>query len=507
MSDHSSLTTPLLDKVIQHSEEGIIYAVAVRTSQGLIKDFRCVFFNEVVQDILNKTDEALSESTVRSLFSSQKSYSNLMVGYRKVVKNDENAENSVHFDDGQTLKRIRIRAVKYEDGILMYIDDVTLVWEMLAANFRSQNSYYLLMSHLPGIELALVDKELTLDILQGSPFKLFQGDIPLAETQNMTEMLGEKMEPLLPLFELAFQNEKQQKEISDGEDLYRMSFIPFLGNKSPIAYVLVLLEDISSIKISQSELRNKIYALESANESLEQFAYVASHDLQEPLRKIRAFGDRLSSKYASALEGSGQDYIERMQNAAARMQTLIDDLLRYSRVGRVAEELQPVDLEEMVYHILSDMETTIEDTQAVIHIKSLPVVQGEASQFRQLFQNLISNAIKFRMEGKHPEIYITAEEVQADAPGRALEDVEGWAESASYYKLTIKDNGIGFDEKYLDRIFNIFQRLHGRSEYQGTGIGLAICRKIVENHGGYITAASKPGEGATFIIVLPVFKN
>lgn len=244
--------------------------------------------------------------------------------------------------------------------------------------------------------------------------------------------------------------------------------------------------DISDRKLAEEELKAYAAKLEISNRELQDFAYVASHDLQEPLRKIQAFGDRLNSKYGDVLTDKGRDYLARMQNAAARMQTLIQDLLSFSRITTKARPYAPVNLKEIATAVVSDLEVRVEETGATVEIVNLPTLDADALQMRQLFQNLISNALKFHKEDLSPLVKLEA------------------ARQGNMYEIKVIDNGIGFEEKYSDRIFTIFQRLHGRSAYEGTGIGLAVCRKIVERHGGTITARSTPGEGATFIFTLPV---
>jgi signal transduction histidine kinase len=229
--------------------------------------------------------------------------------------------------------------------------------------------------------------------------------------------------------------------------------------------------------------------LKRSNRELQDFAYIASHDLQEPLRKIQAFGERLETRYAQALGEEGRQYVERMSNDAARMQTMINDLLAYSRVNTRGRAFEPVDLGKVVQEAISDLQIRIEETGARIEIGELPVVEGDALQLHQLFQNLIGNSIKFHKPDEPPVVQVTARK-----PERGASQVE----------IIVEDDGIGFDEKYLDRIFDPFQRLHGRGVYEGSGIGLSICRKIVERHGGGITAKSKPGVGAAFHVTLPV---
>jgi PAS domain S-box-containing protein len=233
--------------------------------------------------------------------------------------------------------------------------------------------------------------------------------------------------------------------------------------------------------------------LARSNEELEQFAYVASHDLQEPLRKIRAFGDRLEACCGAVLSGEGRDYLNRMENAAGRMQTLIDDLLTYSRVTTQGRPFVPVDLGQIVTEVLSDLEVRIEQTGATIQVGELGTIEADPAQMRRLLQNLIGNALKFRRAEAPLEVWITGELVEDKTPG-----------GGRYYRLEVRDNGIGFDDKYAERIFAVFQRLHTREEYEGTGMGLAICRKIVDRHGGTIAARGRPGEGASFVVALPV---
>jgi PAS domain S-box-containing protein len=246
--------------------------------------------------------------------------------------------------------------------------------------------------------------------------------------------------------------------------------------------------DISDRKQSEEKLEALAGELERSNKELEQFAHIASHDLQEPLRKIQAFGNMLVTKNSDKLDEQGKDYILRIQNAAKRMSELIRDLLKYSRVATRAEPLETVDLEEAVMEVIADLEIRIKRSGANVEVLELPVVKAVKSQMRQLFQNIISNALKFHGE-EQPRIRIRSQFTDDNC------------------QMFVEDNGIGFDEAYVDRIFMPFPRLHGRSAYEGTGMGLAICRKIVERHGGSIIAKSKPGKGSTFIITLPVKQN
>lgn len=268
---------------------------------------------------------------------------------------------------------------------------------------------------------------------------------------------------------------------------------------------VVMFKDITERKLAGEALTRKAEELARSNAELEQFAFVASHDLQEPLRKIQAFGDRLKAKCDAANLTDGRDYLDRMQSAAARMQTLIFDLLTFSRVISRTEPFVPINLNNVVRDILSDLEVRIEKTGGRVEVEELPTIEADATQMRQLLQNLIGNALKFHVPGKPPVVRVTSRMLPVPA---TFSTPDGTNDAPSpMCEITVADNGIGFEEKYLDKIFAVFQRLHGRQEYEGTGIGLAVCRRIVDRHNGNITARSKPGEGATFIITLPLKKK
>ncbi len=253
-----------------------------------------------------------------------------------------------------------------------------------------------------------------------------------------------------------------------------------------------LTREVAERRRAEQALVAKTAELERSNRELEQFAYVASHDLQEPLRKIVGFGDRLEAHYGAALDAEARDYLHRMADAALRMQALIVALLNYARVTTAGKPFEPVDLGEVLTEVIGDLEMRIEQTEAQVEVGELGTVEADPVQMRQLFQNLVGNAIKFHAPERPPVVRVWGELLPAGADG-----------AGDYYQVAVQDNGIGFDEKHLEEIFGVFRRLHGRGEYEGTGIGLAICRKIVERHAGTITADSVPSEGSTFKVVLP----
>ena len=242
---------------------------------------------------------------------------------------------------------------------------------------------------------------------------------------------------------------------------------------------------------ANQELNAFSLRLEQTNRELQDFASVASHDLQEPLRKVQTFGDRLRSTAREAMDEQARNYLDRMLTATKRMQSLIEDLLKFARITSHTQPFSPVDLTQVLREVLSDLEVRIVETNAQVEVDKLPTIEADSIQMHQLLLNLLGNALKFHQEGKRPAIRIYVENPD-------LRPADGM------FRLVVEDQGIGFDEKYLDRIFTVFQRLHGIAEYEGTGVGLAICRKIAQRHGGNITAKSTPGRGASFVVALPL---
>jgi PAS domain S-box-containing protein len=285
------------------------------------------------------------------------------------------------------------------------------------------------------------------------------------------------------------------RRASDGSHRWHLiRGVPLRDAAGTIVQWVGTMIDIDDQKRQSAVLENLVHErtieLERSNRELELFASIASHDLQEPLRKIQAFGDRLQHQCASDLSDTGRDYLQRILGSAGRMRNLINDLLTFSRVTTNARPFAPVDLDSVVRDVLGDIEDQIMTTGGRVEVDPLPSIDADATQMRQLFQNLISNGLKFHKEGVPPIVRISAR-------------LAGAGPETGHCEIRVEDNGIGFDTVYGDRIFQVFQRLHGRSQYEGTGIGLAICRKITERHRGQIFAESTPGVGSTFVVSLP----
>ncbi|MFQ5443419.1 MAG: PAS domain S-box protein, partial [Nitrospinales bacterium] len=303
-----------------------------------------------------------------------------------------------------------------------------------------------------------------------------------------TEFTAEEFNKLIaPLYQgtksmVVFETVHKRK---DGT-LYPVEIRLQLSRKEKPSLFVAIVQDITERHRAEEDLKRYAHELEITNQELKDFAHIASHDLQEPLRKVIAFGDRLRTTYADNLDKRGKDYIERMQNATHRMRQLIDDLLLFSGINVKEVCYEPVDLNQVVREVLTDLDFRIEETRGKVDVKTLPTIEVDAVQMRQLFQNLISNALKFHRNNAPPEITISSRNSESGK-----------------WEILVEDNGIGFEDKYLDRMFKPFQRLTTNKSFNGSGIGLAIRQRIVTRHHGDITAFGQPEQGSKFIITLP----
>jgi PAS domain S-box-containing protein len=283
------------------------------------------------------------------------------------------------------------------------------------------------------------------------------------------------------------------------EKIFHSKAKAVLGDDGQLLKLLGVTSDVTRVSRFRKEIESYVAELNRSNKELEEFAYVASHDLQEPLRKIVTFSDRLLAKFEDVLGAEGVAYLSRMTVATANMRILIDNLLEFSRVTRSVDAFVLTDLNNILEDARSELELKIEEAKATIIQETLPDIVCNGPQIRQLFVNLLANSLKFRRPDVETRIHIAAH-----ALTQAEKIAEGFHVNREYFSISITDNGIGFEEEYAERIFLIFQRLHGKSEYPGSGVGLAICKKIVDQHGGSIRADSTPGKGSVFTVFLPV---
>lgn len=288
-----------------------------------------------------------------------------------------------------------------------------------------------------------------------------------------------------------------------GNEFYVSLTISKTTQNKATAFV-AFLSDITEQKNNQFDLERKTRELERSNANLEEFAHAASHDLKEPIRKVQTFASRLKITLADKMTADEMNYFNRLETAARRMGLLVDDLLEYSHVSQGGDAVETIDLNEVLHIVQEDLEVLIEEKKAHFHVDQLPTIVGHRRQIQQLFQNLLANALKYTKPGTNAAIKINFSQVSGRDIALNLPAEEAHKQ---FYVISIQDNGIGFEQKDADRIFKMFQRLHGSAEYKGTGVGLSIVRKVVENHKGYIMAEGKPNEGATFNVFLPVVEN
>lgn len=501
----------LLDRVLNHSQNGIVLLEPVHDGDQALCDFRVIMANESALRLTRISQEYLqTHSLLSQIDSSSLTDINLFTAYADTLATGQpsRVEHYVlRFDLWYD-----VSAARLGENLVVTFQDITATKK---AAFARQEQSDLIESVLNGsLNGLMMFKALRDDEGQVIDLEIrFANEAAASLTGLSTEaMIGRKLRSFFPTMFTNGLFEQYVQTIETGTSYRTESYYEADGLKGWYEIlaarfsdgVLVSFINITPSKRYQQDLQKYIEELQRSNKNLEQFAYIASHDLQEPLRKITAFGEVLQNQYQDTLGKAGFDLIDRMRSAAQRMNMLIQDLLTFSRISSQKEPFRMVNLQTIVGEVLGDLETAIRDKQAVMNITHLPTLKGDAVQLRQLFQNLLSNALKFTRPETAPVIRIDCAEIL----GRDIDPLPGTVVNPAdfdrlFYAITVVDNGIGFNDKYLDRIFTIFQRLHGRSEYQGTGIGLAIVQKVAENHQGYVNARSRQGEGASFTVYLP----
>ncbi|RIV24848.1 PAS domain-containing protein [Fibrisoma montanum] len=482
----------------------VIYAIR-RNEAGAVVD---LVYESISQSVLNdigRTRDEVVGKGVQELFPGSTTTS-LWQKYLEVIETGMPMRFEDSYPKGDTIYYLDISATPFStDKLLVSYTNTNETRKMLQV-LRSQAILFNTMSrNVPDVGALVVNSTLRVVFANGElPEELFPLNLPAGIIDRRLE------QALRPTYRTEL-----KQYLQDALAGISRTLIQPVGDRVYEVYVgpvndedgtgdtlmaMAIYRNISQARRYQRELEQSVTELKRSNESLEQFAYVASHDLQEPLRKIQAFGDVLRGQYLTALGASGADLVHRMQSAAARMSDLIKDLLEFSRLTNMQQSHELVSLASVVNSVVQDLDMIIQEKRAVIEYDDLPAVMGDAPQLHRLFQNLLSNALKFCKADVPPHVFISAVMVE----GRTIQGVLLTDERRSFVRIDVKDNGIGFDEKYIDRIFTIFQRLHGRSQYPGTGIGLAICRKITDNHRGYLRATSQEGVGATFQIFLPI---
>lgn len=496
----------LLDNILEHSSNGISVGEMIRDSSGAIIDLRTLLANEaavkltgIPRDVyLSKTASQLDPAFTASDY------------FRKCVQSMETGEPFIAQYYLEAVGRwMEISVSRMDENRQIYIfTDVTTIKEAQLAIERSE-----------GRLQAIINRTQS-GILTAAPVKNGQGAIVdfrfVLANRALAAYVGQEPEALVGqlgsqwftgymqngLFELFCDtylhnkvNRYDYHYCADGIDAWIDLMCTPFGEE-----VLVTFTDYTPVKLLQLQLEQKVEELKRSNKNLEEFAYAASHDLKEPIRKINFFSDRLKSLLSGRQEGEEAALVARMEKAAQRMGLLVDDLLEYSHISRGIDKLEEVDLNKKLHLVLEDLELTVQDKKATISTGQLPTIRGHKRQMQQLFQNLVSNALKYSKADVPPVITITSRTV---AGSEADGQVPVLDQGRLYHLVEVRDNGIGFEQEYAERIFNVFTRLHGKGEYSGAGVGLSIVRKVVENHQGHIWAESVPGEGSVFKLLLP----
>lgn len=392
---------------------------------------------------------------------------------------------------------------RHEHQLMVSLTDITRQKESAFADHKLMRLYQSLSGSLQDHEIILFDRDFNIVLTEGQPRFIrlnLEGEL---KGRRLTQLFEENEFSFLGEYVTSVFGSKTRNEIEreiNGRLFKACLYSDDRDDETQMIGVL-LVKDVTELAQKQRELTVRMEQLQRSNKELETFAYVASHDLQEPLRKIKSFGERLQYKYAPLLQTEGQNYINRMNEAANRMERLIDDLLLYSRATRQDDSFELIDLGQCIANAIANLEIVVEAKQASIEQPATwPSIEAIPTQMEQLFQNIIGNSLRFAQKDMKPVIKIQ----HSVALGNELTQWKLLMPDKGYCVIRIEDNGIGFDQENAERIFTIFQRLNGRLEYEGAGIGLAICKKIVENHDGLITAEGRIGLGAVFTIVLPM---
>ncbi|MEZ0612139.1 ATP-binding protein [Fibrella sp. WM1] len=502
----------LLNDIMESGPMGLVVLKA-EPSAARVQDFSVVRMNSLFRDEICQTQTDLIGKPLAAAFHNARE-SGLLSRCILGVKLGEAQEFEMPSGANGHRSWYRVAMAPQKDQLILALTDIT-------ATRKAQLAYHsqaqLLESVLDGSQNAIV----AFDAMRNVDGQIVNFRFILQNEANRRWMNRTDKQvvgyTLLDFYSASYANEllSRCRQVIDTDVPYRGDITYDYGN-GPGFYdlsivrrgdgVVLTMQDKTSEKLAEDNLLANQQQLEAANlelrrsnDNLQSFTYIASHDLQEPLRKIQSFGDILKNQRATEL-GPDVELLERMQSAARRMSMLIQDLLTYSRLSTRKEITNSVSLNAVVTDVLLNLELAVAESGAIVDVPELPIVRGDASQLRQLFQNLFSNAIKFKKAGAIPHIQVRTQRViAADAP--TLLDP---TRTQGYHRIDIIDNGIGFEPRYLDRIFQVFQRLHSKAKYAGTGIGLAICEKVVNTHGGAITATSQPGEGATFTVYLPI---
>jgi signal transduction histidine kinase len=494
------------NSILNASQNGICTVEAIRNFKGEIKDFVYRYVNDVYTAVLgNRREEVVGTQLLHA------HPGLIQIGgfevLRTVVDKGEPVRAEMYYD--KLDKWFFYSAVKSgKNGVVITFQDIT---EKKNATLKIEQQKNLLDSILKsspsGISVVEAIRDNEENVINWKIISINDAAATFSG-HSKEDLLGKTLADLNKDFSNSPLWQASASVLETGEpsqfQLHHeptKKWLEFSLAKMDENHLINVCIDVTAAKKSQIELEKSVEALKRSNANLEEFAYAASHDLKEPIRKVRTFSERLKDRLASRLDEQETQMFERMERATERMELLVEDLLNYSHVSERPRQLEEIDLKEKIQRVLEDLEMIIAEKGAKITVGPLPTIHAHRRQIQQLFQNLISNAIKYSKVGVAPELHITSKEIYGKDAKIEMPETD---ENKRFYMIEVADNGIGFEQKYADRIFQMFQRLHGKNEYGGTGVGLSIARKVVENHHGYIFAESEPGVGSTFKVLLPV---
>jgi signal transduction histidine kinase len=493
--------------MLEASMHGVMLLEPIRNDQGIVYDFRVEAANAAIKNQVGFPLDISAEPLLSHIFPTYKEHRFFDV-YIRALESGEVQHKELYYKDRRLEGWFDLGVAPQDDSVVvtfvnitdskMYQQAIERTAQQLNAIMNIAQSGIFLFSPVHNEEGEIVDFYFTKTNPALASYVGQKPEVLIGELGSKW-FPGYKVNGLFERYKETFITGKPNRfdfhYDEDEIDVWLDILATRLGDE-----VLVTFTDFTAVKKLQLQMETYVNELKRSNASLEDFAYAASHDLQEPLRKIHFFADRLKGKYHKELGSEGASMLDRMEAATGRMRTLIEDLLAYSRVSAKRTSFEEVNTDLLVREVLGDLEASIQEKGASIHIGVLPTLKGDPLQLRQLFQNIIGNALKYNRPEVPPYITINSTTVKGKHTG-----IEMLARSGAkvYHMIEIADNGLGFEQEHAERIFQIFQRLHGRSEYPGTGVGLAIVQKVVENHNGYIQAEGEPDKGATFRVWLP----
>ncbi|HEX2532885.1 MAG TPA: ATP-binding protein [Chitinophagaceae bacterium] len=505
----------LFSELFDVQPQAIVWMQPVRSPEdGSLIDFEFTYCNEEALRYLNLTrDQQRGLLLSRSPTLTEELRRKVLEEIKQVYETGKESKTDMY--NPVLNKYARVLRTRLRDGVLTVIqertDEKRIIRQLEEQAVQLQQQKNLLdniLAHSPaGISVTEVIRDASGTVIDGRT--LLANDpsleyIGVSKEEILTKTLR-AIDPALfesPLFQLALST------LETGKPIYTQYYFEPAGRWLELSVarldndrLINVFMDVTATKEAQLRQQKLVEELQRSNVNLEEFAYAASHDLKEPIRKVLFFADRLKTRLQDRLDEEDRRMFSRLEAANERMGGLVDDLLTYSQVGQRPLYLQDVDLTALIQVILDDLELEIQEKKACIRIDNLATIRGHQRQLQQLFQNLISNALKYSRPGVPPQIAIVCRTQPGSATGLHLSPEE---QHQIFYTIEVRDNGIGFEPRDADRIFNVFQRLHGNTEYRGSGVGLAIARKVAQNHNGYIHAESRPGEGSTFTVYLPV---